>query len=616
MHSLMPTPHGPDKPALFLTVSIAALSLGLLSTFALLRVARRHVVLLHALYCVALNSLLAARTTPETDTIMAAIRQTLNPLVAQCLQTADPAGITLDHLMAFVASNSQLTVTLIARYQLLALAFMGLSVWTVPAMASFPICFAVQMTIPWSGNVTVIGGAADYTCEFFAFLFMAVCMERLRRSAFLTELLLARELHNSRTSDSILNHVLKNTLADAAGGIEAYLRRDGDGSDASLADALLCLRRGMKRCRDRQAFLKLVAGTYTPTYGPVHLPQFAQELVEGRAIAVDVVARDVLLDPVLLNLILDNALANAFKHGCPEDPNVHLSFRDERISCDRMRLRITVTNRAHPDRPALTPDFVARAFAGAIVHRTGHVPWMSDQIGLSHCLVAAQAHDVCVSLTQDGDIVTLTATLDVQEAREQPVPSLATIAAPTSFPPGLTFFLLDDSPTTLTLLAARLRRSAPMATVHPFGLSPGDVDVFSARAMKEADVVICDQHLQYGDTAFLGSDIIAGLSAAGFPGLLCIRSANMDPEDADLYRQCGAHCAVGKDVGWSEFLPTVARAYAALHYRSPRLPLPRPLSLPCTVHSTSHLSPASSPLDGPLRSFSSPRLPALLYEPC
>lgn len=28
------------------------------------------------------------------------------------------------------------------------------------------------MTIPWCGNVTVIGGAADYTCEFFAFLFI------------------------------------------------------------------------------------------------------------------------------------------------------------------------------------------------------------------------------------------------------------------------------------------------------------------------------------------------------------------------------------------------------------------------------------------------------------
>ena len=69
----------------------------------------------------------------------------------------------------------------------------------------------------------------------------------------------------SRKADSILNHTLKNTMADAAGDIEMFLSKaapNGTPDLAHLRQAAASLGRGMRRCRHRQAYLQLAAHRY------------------------------------------------------------------------------------------------------------------------------------------------------------------------------------------------------------------------------------------------------------------------------------------------------------------------------------------------------------------
>ena len=66
---------------------------------------------------------------------------------------------------------------------------------------------------------------------------------------------------DSKEADSILNHSLKNTMADPAGQLEIFLD-DSDGIKdldprliQNLKMALASLRRGMKSCRNRQTYI-------------------------------------------------------------------------------------------------------------------------------------------------------------------------------------------------------------------------------------------------------------------------------------------------------------------------------------------------------------------------
>ena len=75
---------------------------------------------------------------------------------------------------------------------------------------------------------------------------------------------LDKAVESSRKADSILNHTLKNYMAGGAGEIKLFLYRfDGDDPMyAELHSATTCLQRGMRACRQRQAYLQLASGDY------------------------------------------------------------------------------------------------------------------------------------------------------------------------------------------------------------------------------------------------------------------------------------------------------------------------------------------------------------------
>ena len=112
---------------------------------------------------------------------------------------------------------------------------------------------------------------------------------RMKRQSFLLERSFEEALEGavraSRQADSILNHTLKNTMADAASDIELFLE-DGVVGEGHLRRAAASLWRGMRSCLNRQAYLHLVAGKYSVSLLSTNLAKFARELTTGRNVQV------------------------------------------------------------------------------------------------------------------------------------------------------------------------------------------------------------------------------------------------------------------------------------------------------------------------------------------
>eukprot|EP00667_Euglena_gracilis_P016050 EG_transcript_16746 len=331
----------------------------------------------------------------------------------------------------------------------------------------------------------------------------------------------------------------------------------------------------------------------------VNLRDFAEELVAGRRMACTPLDMTVHLDHALLNLILENAISNAFKHGNPSDPNVCLAVRDVTDAVPRppfpgwRRLQFSVTNVANPERPPLTVLDTRRLFSGQLdFSLTSVAPTLSDRIGISHCVMAARLAGIALSLTQEmeGGTVTFTASLDVQA-----VPAHATAVVgkgetqrsnheAEAFPPGLHFLCIDDSAGARRLLELHLKQWCAPGSVTCLGALEEDVEKFVPKAMEDAHVVIIDQHLDFSHV-YHGTDLVAQLLDLGFRGLICVRSANDSPEDRRWYTHCGAHCVFGKDM-LGRRMVELKIAYVQLQRSTPTAPFS-----PSGPHT------ASSPLD-------------------
>eukprot|EP00667_Euglena_gracilis_P006648 EG_transcript_6702 len=441
-------------------------------------------------------------------------------------------------------------------------AILGLHWWSVVTNFCIPTSLAVGVL---TSPVIPAGTPASYVM--IGFVTSALCLlfsaafERIQRRNFEAECLLHWELQASQMADSVLNHSLKNTLADVAGNIEMFLA--GSLPTKALEDCIVSLRRGMRSCKERQVYLQLVAGQYQPVLNAINLQDFGSQLLAGRNAAGQFPDCAVYADHMLLTLIFDNALSNAAKHGDPQNPDI--TFSIEEISADvcpdlpagKRRFCFQVTNVAHPGRPPLTPQYVAQLFAGKAGQSPEHsrgVPTLSDRIGLTHCVMAAKLAGIALSLSQEDDVVTFSGRLDAEmpEApamRPPPAATTTPLAPPTppAFPPGLQYVVLDDSLPAQRLLRFHLEQWCAPSSVVSLGANAADVDAFMATSLL-ADVVIVDQNLVWGCEEVLGSNLVHQLRRLRYAGFICIRSADDGPNDQALYRQAGANCSVGKDV--------------------------------------------------------------------
>eukprot|EP00667_Euglena_gracilis_P005501 EG_transcript_5535 len=224
-------------------------------------------------------------------------------------------------------------------------------------------------------------------------------------------------------ADTVLNHILKNTMADAAACIQLYAEGKAAQAAPDLTQAVTCLARGMQWCRKRHVLLRISEGDYRPSLQPVALRDFGEQLVRGRAVTHSFPDEVVLLDEVLCNILLDNALNNAFRHGNPFDPHVHFLMELAPLedpagsysSASHQRLTFTVCNRADPSRPPVTQDLITAVLTGHPADDRGHVyrSALSEHLGLGHMFRVAEVHGMTLTLQQEYDTVVLRASLKV-----------------------------------------------------------------------------------------------------------------------------------------------------------------------------------------------------------
>ena len=124
-------------------------------------------------------------------------------------------------------------------------------------------------------------------------------------------------------SDSILNHHLKNIMAEVKGSIETFLE-DGTADDL-LHQALQRLHSGIKWCKNRLVLIRAFSSEYVPQLTSMNLATFVEGLISGRQTPhVTFPDQSVWIDENLCALMLENVIVNALRHGHPGGPAVSL----------------------------------------------------------------------------------------------------------------------------------------------------------------------------------------------------------------------------------------------------------------------------------------------------
>eukprot|EP00667_Euglena_gracilis_P005015 EG_transcript_5044 len=394
----------------------------------------------------------------------------------------------------------------------------------------------------------------------------------LRRSVFLLELQKARHAQETREADAAINHIVKNMMAEAAGLTEVFLDVCVPPPPEALVNpylrcALERLRRGMAWCRRRGVLLELLDTEAKPARTPTALKALGMALVSQRNVTTDFADVEVELDEALTDLLMENAINNAFRHGHPTDPAVHFAITVDLLDPADGACAVTfrVTNRSDPSRQPLALDVLEELRRPWSPSPSRPAP-VCQGLGLRHCLLAAELQSMTVSLVQEGDLVVFLATVVTNVVSRPPPPATPTPpAAPvcaTPLPRGVRIAVIDDSAAARSLLCHQLRHDIPESVVDVFGASAEDVEPFLNHTLATADIAILDQHLDWpsGDPG-LGTDLVQGLLQAGFQGMLCIRSANMSEPDMQHYFACGAHCVLDKLLDRAQMTATLAHHY-------------------------------------------------------
>eukprot|EP00667_Euglena_gracilis_P008760 EG_transcript_8884 len=451
-------------------------------------------------------------------------------------------------------------------------AITGLNAYT---LAGYALLVAVMVPCIIAAPYTTPSGLANTLCILLTrtvtYTVLALIVERMQRLKALAEDRLLQEMRAAQTADA--HRRPQRPRRDVAGHIETFC--GGSAPRSSLEDALACLRRGMRICKERQVFLQLAAGEYRPMQNAVPLREFGEQLVAGRNVVCRFLDLTVYLDSALLSLILDNAISNAFKHGCPGAQQVEFAMAETPASQpDHRRIEFLVQNAVDPSLEPLTTSFVDGLLLGKVLPKR-EVPVLSNGIGLSHALMAARLAGVTIDLAQHGDAVVFTAWVEVPGPSavaaplEVAAPNTGPNTTPEDFPRGLRFFVLDDSNMARRYLQFLIGSWCDPGVVRCFGAAAADVEAFVAQAAQGADVVIVDQHLEYDGESFLGTEVVERLRWLRFPGFICIRSAEDSSSHQQKYLKHGAHCAFSKDTPGARFITELKEAFVAFRHGPP-----------------------------------------------
>ena len=409
-------------------------------------------------------------------------------------------------------------------------------------------------------------------------------------------ILVRRDLKNRQDADSMLNHLLKNTMADALGAIDLFFKQkqkaptdeqgheNGHGFLSKASDMLF---RGMWWCKLREAMLKVVAGCYDTKLESLDVLNFTNDFARGRDLTIECPSQLLKLDPMACSLVLDNAATNAIRHGYPNDPRVHLKVeigraahflpshtlmidglsRDSNASrATPIKVRFLMTNRANPDRPLKGCWSSRQSSERPVKPNDPSRPTLSDGLGLEHISTVANACGMEVQLWQEEQNVFFELSFEtIEVAKSSAGPNVTSSPQPSPaippFPDGLNILVVDDSAIARLNLEATLKTEIPNAVIATYGKDLADVEEFKRAALEKGDILIMDENIHLPGVEIQGSAILKELIAAGYHRFACIRSG--DSADADKTRSLmsGAQWHVGKEVWIREMIRQLSVEY-------------------------------------------------------
>ncbi len=385
----------------------------------------------------------------------------------------------------------------------------------------------------------------------------------------------------ARLADSLLNHTLKNIMADGIASVELYEQND---DREYLNQAKLSMKHGMWWTRRRQSLLMVCQGTYRPKNETVNLQKVLLECVNGRQIDKDwaecASTLFVETDPTLLSLAFENGISNAIKHNGSQSSNPKIIARvvpGSNSHCDSQGpsiLEVIIQNKATPGAIFISEEVETRLFEEGMHGK--HTTVSSDGIGLGHARMMAELLGGKVSLRQAGDIISYTirvptnshvtepsAALEfsTSSSQIQPMESIVSqISKRRKLKPTRGMFI-DDS------LVARKYAGKVLFpkilgmrdwTILGENQTQLDLSISFAMAMSP-DIIIIDEDLELpGNRKFdkkensgaliysSGTQICRDLVKAEVESLICIRSGNTSPEEVQKYIGAGAHCIICK----------------------------------------------------------------------
>jgi len=397
----------------------------------------------------------------------------------------------------------------------------------------------------------------------------------------------------SKKADSMLNHTLKNVLADGIAAVELYQLT---GESTHLANATLSMKRGMTWTRRRQSLIMVCEGTYQLHPEKLCLRQLVRDCIDGRDIVFvdnaacgavgDNIKDDwwVEIDPMLIGMILENGISNAIKHNPirADPPRITVTFSPTTPIIGDGEFTITLRNKATPGAPFITKQVEERLFQEGVhdssLGSKNANANSSDGVGLAHSrTVAKLLLDGHVSLKQNDDVVSFglrvrTPLLPKRNNNNNgvvptpssvlPLPSNSknSIALSPTIQKARRGMLLDDS-----LLARKYAEKVLFPKLLGLqdwlvlGEDQAQLDLsVSIAAVLKPDIVIIDENFDFEfspDQKFCsGTEICRALahnqnktkSSNKKEMLLCIRSGNTSPDDIQDYVRAGAHFVICK----------------------------------------------------------------------
>jgi len=395
-------------------------------------------------------------------------------------------------------------------------------------------------------------------------------------------------------ADSMLNHNLKNIMADGIASVELY---ELTLNEKHLMNAKLSMKRGMSWTRRRQSLIMLCDGTYQLQSQKTTIQNLVCNCICGRNIESDLSTfpSDLLveLDPMLIGLALENGLSNALKHSS-DRPRIicQLSENNNITSCSAL-LQLIIQNKAVSGAPFIDKAREKKLFQCGI-HSKGTVA-SSDGIGLGHAVMAATALGGKVSLRQSEDIISYTITLEVKihhntAPKSKSIMNERTLTTHKIQSSSLTRknakrgMLIDDSKVARKFAdQIMMPQILGMQNWIVLGESLEQVELSIPMALAmNIDIVIIDENLEYESveksqpnnmstvSTILksGSIVCASMKKKGVNALFCIRSGNTSPNDIDKYIKAGAHCIICKSFNNQELAKPLHDGFCALQEES------------------------------------------------